>query len=462
MNFIRFISPRLLGRLIVLIYISGVIPLALGQPPRETKPAPAKGLTPLGEDQRQRNLESFTKVWTTIRDKHWDPKLGGLNWQAVHDELRPQLDKAETMDQCRQILKDMIGRLGQSHFAIVPKDVYEEIDRKPSQPAADEGVPGFDVRVVDGQALVVHVDEGSPAARLGVRPGWQVLKIASQDLAPTLAQVQKTYKDRTTLQHFLVRAVTAQLQARSNEKGAVTFRNGEDKEVTLEIPAAKPKGVRAQFGHVPLGYIHYESRRLEPNIRYFALNAFFDPANVMKAFEKAVKESLKADGFILDLRGNPGGIGGMAMGMGNWFISQPDQKLGTMITRDTTLKFVLNPRLETFGGPLAVLVDGCSGSTAEILAGGLQDLKRARIFGSRTAGAALPSYFERLPNGDGFQYAVGDYVSTGGQRLEGRGVIPDVEVLPSRKALLEGHDPVLEAAVEWLRTYPKSPRGETK
>jgi carboxyl-terminal processing protease len=119
------------------------------------------------------------------------------------------------------------------------------------------------------------------------------------------------------------------------------------------------------------------------------------------------------------------------------------------------LHFVINPRLDTFDGPLAILVDGLSISTSEILAGGLQDLKRARIFGTNTAGAALPSQVEKLPNGDAFQYAVADYVSFGGKRLEGAGVKPDVEVRPDRKMLLAGKDAILEAAVRWISEQPR-------
>ena len=63
---------------------------------------------------------------------------------------------------------------------------------------------------------------------------------------------------------------------------------------------------------------------------------------------------------------------------------------------------------------------------------------------------ALPSVFEKLPNGDRFQYAIADYVSTGGERLEGVGVIPNTEVKLKRKELLEGKDAVIEAAVHWI------------
>jgi len=140
----------------------------------------------------------------------------------------------------------------------------------------------------------------------------------------------------------------------------------------------------------------------------------------------------------------------MAMGLAGWFTSQSGLRLGTMYLRSTSLKFAVFPRAEPFRGPLAVLVDGCSASTAEIFAGGMQDLKRARVFGTHTAGAALPSWFTKLPNGDGFQYAVANYISEGGKPLEGVGVTPDQEVKLTRHQLLEGQDPALDAAVSWI------------
>ena len=58
----------------------------------------------------------------------------------------------------------------------------------------------------------------------------------------------------------------------------------------------------------------------------------------------------------------------------------------------------------------------------------------------------------RLPNGDGFQYAVANYISEGGQALEANGVIPDQEVKLTRETLLAGHDAVLDAALDWIRS----------
>jgi carboxyl-terminal processing protease len=179
---------------------------------------------------------------------------------------------------------------------------------------------------------------------------------------------------------------------------------------------------------------------------------FLDLVRVMGSFGSAIEACKSCDGLIIDLRGNPGGIGGMAMGMAGWLVDKPGQRLGTMYMRGATLNFVINPRAETFNGPVAVVVDGSSASTSEIFAGGLKDLGRARIFGEPTAAAALPSLIAKLPNGDGFQYAIANYISEGGQALEGNGVIPDSEVKLTRAALLAGHDSVIDAALDWIRT----------
>lgn len=142
----------------------------------------------------------------------------------------------------------------------------------------------------------------------------------------------------------------------------------------------------------------------------------------------------------------------MAMGMAGWFVDRKGRRLGTLKARDYTLDFDINPRADTFDGPLAVLVDGGSASTAEIFAAGLQDLGRARVFGTKTAAAALPSVFVRLPNMDGFQYAEATYTSRNGRVLEGGGVTPDVIVSHTIESLLAGRDAALDAAVKWIQT----------
>ena len=200
-----------------------------------------------------------------------------------------------------------------------------------------------------------------------------------------------------------------------------------------------------------MGQVWLEHRAIDDDIGYIAFNVFMDPVNLMADFADAVNLYRDRSGIIIDLRGNRGGIAAMAMGLAGWFVSDSDAYLGTMYMRNAELRMVVNPRLGSYQGPVAILVDGCSASCAEIFAGGLRDLGRARIFGSPTAGAALPAAVERLPNGDGFMYPVADYISRNGDRFEGLGVVPDVDVGYTRGALLAGQDRALEAASEWIR-----------
>jgi carboxyl-terminal processing protease len=349
-------------------------------------------------------------------------------------------------------MQEMLGRLGHSHVGIIPAWLYEDGQGDSARGKSNRSaVPGFDVRVAGGEAVVVRVSAGLPAASAGVRPGWRVHRINGEALAPTLDRIRREVKKAAYVPSVQAGAVLGRLRGEEGKEVTVTFLDGAGKEVTLPIRLSRPEGNRVRFGQLPPAYVHFEARKVE-DIAYFSLSDFLDPPRVMKAFGETVQANLHAPGFVLDLRGNPGGIPGMAQGMAGWFVDRPDLKLGTMIDRGGFQHVVLNPREVTYRGPLAVLVDEFSGSTSEIMAGGLQDLKRARIFGTRTAGAALPSHFVRLPNGDGLQYVVGDYVSAGGRRLEGNGVQPDEVVPPDRQVLLAGRDPVLDAAVRWIRS----------
>jgi carboxyl-terminal processing protease len=110
------------------------------------------------------------------------------------------------------------------------------------------------------------------------------------------------------------------------------------------------------------------------------------------AIDRAVDSMRNCDGIVLDLRGNPGGMGAMSMGVAGHFLREP-ASLGSMLGRDNALEFRAEPRKVSAAGkrvrpyaskPLAILVDGRSASTSEVFAGGLQDLGRARVFAGDT------------------------------------------------------------------------------
>jgi carboxyl-terminal processing protease len=249
----------------------------------------------------------------------------------------------------------------------------------------------------------------------------------------------------------LTSAVAGRLRGRTGESVTLTFDTGDGGLRELTVPFEGPQGTRTIVGHLPPVWVRAETRELSDGIGYFALSAFANPVYVMDEFGKAVERFRAAPGLIIDLRGNQGGAFNIVMGMLGWLAIDRDRQVGTVVRRDLTLKIIVQRRPSPFERPLAVLVDGLSMSGSEVFAAALQEMGRARIFGSRTAGAVLGSTVERLPNGDRFQYAFADYVSVTGPRLEGHGVVPDVAVSLSRDALINGNDPVIDAAVRWIR-----------
>lgn len=382
-------------------------------------------------------------VWSTIRDKHWDPNPAGLNWQAIHDEYRPRIESATDDEQARSVIREMLARLKQTHFALIAPGIAQEIENDDG-----DGVPGFQTRILDGQVIVTEA-----YANNAVKPGWEVLTAGRWDMQALVATLAK---DESIPLYARERAVQSRLTGPVGTPKHFIFHDQSGETISLDIALKTQRGNLAGFGNLAPQHVWFETKKIA-NTMLIRFNAFLDLPRVMPAFGEAIKACANCDGIIIDLRGNPGGIGGMSMGMAGWVTDRTEQKLGTMYMRGATLKFVINPRADAYSGPLAILVDGTSASTSEIFAGGLQDLHRARIFGTHTAGAALPSVITRLPSGDAFQYAVANYISDGGRPLEGLGVTPDVEISLTREGLLAGHDAVLDAALEWIASTKRKP-----
>jgi carboxyl-terminal processing protease len=383
-------------------------------------------------------LATFDQVWQLVQDKHWDPaELERNGWTRIKAEYRPKVEAAKTPAEARAAMRDMIARLKLSHFHISGGDAVEE------NVTYGDGRPPFDVAIIDGRAYAWRPEPGA-----GVSAGSEIVAI---DGTPLAAPLQRLAQTRTGAM-LLARQRALVMSRLSGPPGSavdltIAPAGGTPKPVTVRLIA--PKGQLTRFGFLPPMPISIETKRLG-DVGMIAFNVFLDPVRLSPAFESAVKDcKTTCRGFIVDLRGNPGGIGILAMGLSGFFVTQPDQILGTMLRRDSKLKFTVNPRAEIFTGPLAILIDSSTASTAEIMAGGLQDLGRARIFGTRSMGAALPSVIERLPNGDLFQYPVANYVSRNGKTLEGEGVIPDQEIKLTPAALAKG-DPVLDAALQWI------------
>jgi len=127
-----------------------------------------------------------------------------------------------------------------------------------------------------------------------------------------------------------------------------------------------------------------------------------------------------------------------------------------MELRSGEQRFLVNPMPDAYEGPVVILTDEASASTSEVMAGGLQECGRAIIVGQTTAGAVLPSFIEKLPNGAALQFAIADFKTPKGVLLEGVGVKPDYEVPLTREGLLAGHDAPMEKAIEIIKERTKN------
>jgi carboxyl-terminal processing protease len=399
--------------------------------------------------------ETFDAAWTIIRDTHFDKTMNGLDWNAVRAELQPRAAAAKSESELRGVIRDMLGRLGLSHFALIPSSA--DGGGSGARAGAAEGTadPGFDVRLVGRDLIVTKVDRESASL---VRPGWRILKIESVTTADLLKTLPEGANDRL-LNVEAWRVAETRLRGLGGSKVNVTFENGEGAPVALALERRPEQGQPVTVGNLPTMHVRVEKeRKTTPGghaVGVIGFNVWM--ATVDAQFQEAMDQFRGADGIIIDLRGNPGGLAAMLMGISGQFVTER-KSLGVMKTRDSELKFTANPRfvsasgqrVQPYGGPLAILVDAMSGSASECFTGGMQSIGRARVFGQVSMGQALPALFDRLPNGDVLIHAYGDFVTATGTRLEGRGVIPD-EVVPLRREdLLDGKDRTLEAALAWI------------
>ena len=397
--------------------------------------------------------ETFDAVWKIIRDSHFDPKMNGLDWQAVRTELSPRAARARTDSELRDVIKDMLGRLGLSHFALIPSGGGDTT----SPPVDLGGDPGFDVRLAGQEFIVTSVDPNGGAAAAGVKPGWRLLSIDGMPMAELLSRLPDSMPDRLR-QVEAWRFVETRARGPRGSRTALMFDDGA-RDIAVAVERRAESGQPATVGTLPTMFVRVEATDQRTprgaKVGVIAFNVWMPAVDAL--FQQAIERFRSADAIVIDLRGNPGGLAAMIMGISGHFLTER-QPLGTMKTRESELKFAANPRIVNaagervtpFAGPVAVLVDGMTGSASECFAGGLQSLRRVRVFGQTSMGQALPAFFEKLPNGDVLIHATGDFVTADGTRLEGRGVVPDEIVPIDRKALLAGRDPTLAAALAWV------------
>jgi carboxyl-terminal processing protease len=434
-------------------------------------------VVPARDEEHLRRVEAFRLVWQTVKDYHFDPTFGGVDWDAVREEFAPRVERTRTDRELHRLLQEMLNRLGQSHFNIVPPESipaalpeetdeadgddessHKEEDEVPRAPRSrGEAVTeqlthgiGIDLRLIGGAVVITRVEPQSPAARAGLRPGFILRSVDGQPLSRIVRELTRVSAYLPAVRYQMPsEIIIGYFNGPGGTYVRVGYLDARNRPRRATLRRERLKGEMTPGGHtLPPQFMKFEARRLQRGIGYIRFNLFSPP--VMEKFCEALRAMADAPGLVIDLRGNEGGLIATLYGMSGLLESRP-ASLGTMRTREGELNLSVFPQKRPYTGQVVILVDGTSQSASEVFASGLQESGRALVVGERSAGATLPSVAKELPTGAILQYAFADFRTQRGRVLEGAGVIPDIVVRLDRRSLLAGRDPQLEAALDALQ-----------
>lgn len=482
---------------LALFIVCGLPAAALSQRKTLPKPRPAPdkilritklgtvdvlgGDTPQGLSAAQKlRWDSFIKVWETLRDNYFDQTFNGLDWNAVKAEYRPRVIAAKNDLEFHSQMQEMIGRLERSHFAIVPPEVYREIEtakteakkREKERAAArsetsgddgDDDEPHFDesetqfgigveLRLIDGKFVISGLDDNSAAGYAGVKPGFILDKINGVSLSEMVSRITVCYSSLGTekfLKYLPLQVGPWFLNGEKDSFVTITCLDGDNKAVDFRIRREPLRGRNVVLGeNLPDQYLKFVTRDIDSDVGYLRFNLFAKP--VVDEFCDAIRRNAGKKALIIDLRGNTGGLLGPLYALSG-MLTDDQIDIGTMIYKVGREPMIARSMKNNFKGKLVFLVDRYTISAAEIFAGAVQDNKRALIIGEKTAGEALPAISVVLPTGGVMLYPIANFKTKTGRLLEGVGVVPDVVVNIDRKTLLGGADPQLARAIAEIK-----------
>jgi carboxyl-terminal processing protease len=281
------------------------------------------------------------------------------------------------------------------------------------------GGVGMEVGVDAGAIKVLSTFEGTPAFRAGLQPG---------DL---ITRVEGTKVDGMGLEQ-----ITSRVRGEPETDIALTIlRQGEPgpRTITLTRETIQGRSVKAYFvepGYIYVRVTQFQTRTAEMMAKDVARLLGSDPTPV--------------NGVILDLRDNPGGVLSSAVGISAAFLppdapivytagAATDSKMRLSAKRSDYLRHTtedyleeLPPSVKTL--PMVVLVNNDSASAAEIVAGALQDNKRATVLGTQTYGKGSIQVIIPFGDGTGMKLTTAYYYTPSGRRIQGKGVTPDIVV----------------------------------
>jgi carboxyl-terminal processing protease len=374
----------------------------------------------------------FTEVWETVREHFYDSAYNGVDWEASKQRFATRAAKARDIDGLAVVVNEMLSELRTSHthfYTRYDPEYYQLLDLFKAGPLGEdveklfpdgevsyEGI-GIFTREIDGKTFVTGVLEGYPASTSALQVGDQILSSDGEAFHRIRSFTGRVGKNV----HLEVQSVADPAQAREVVVVPVEIHPNQ------AFHDAMKKSIRViERGKMKMGYVHIWS---------YAGESYHD----LLVGEIAFGKLKNGDGLILDLRDGWGGANPNYLNLFNRKVPTMTQirRSGETSLMDTQWR-----------KPVLLIVNGGSRSGKEVLTYGFKKYGLGKVVGTRTAGYVTGGQPFLLSDGSLLFLAVAD-VLVDDERLEGKGVSPDVEVV-FPIAYAQGWDPQLEKAIEIL------------
>ena len=456
-------------------------------PPRKSV-APSKTIiTTDNAAELERRVETFLIVWQTVKNNYFDQTFNNLDWETIKKEYEPRVRQTTDDRQLYDILQEMVNRLGRSHFAIIPPEVYQAIAKakleakargaaahaRRDSAADDENAAadqaedadyagkygiGVEWRLIDERFVITSVEANSTAARAGLKTGFIVEKINGVSLIELLKKLELYYSKTPNISKHLPSEIgNILLDGEKDSLVAVECVDGQGARQDFKVAREASLGTTISIGkNFPEQYLKFQTVAVGDDVGLIKFNVFALP--VVEKFCRALTEFKNKKAIIIDLRGNGGGILGTLIALGG-MLTDDSIDLGTSIYKVGRENLQAHSKAKNYAGKIVFLVDGQTISAAEIFAAALKENNRAVVVGEKTAGEALPAISLALPTKAVFYYPIANYLTHNGTSIEGKGLEPDITISLDRASLLAGTDAQLAAALKIIgddTTFPKA------
>lgn len=332
---------------------------------------------------------------------------------------RIQSDYVEPVDD-KKILKDAIqGMLSglDPHSAYLDPEDYKEL-RIGTE--GQFGGLGIEVTMENGFVKVITPIEDTPAARAGILTNDIIIKLDEKPVkGMTLSEAVRLMRGRPGSRIKLT---------------IIREGNGKPLKISVMRAVIKLQSVKRRMLEDDYGYVR---------ITQFQGNSGKGLNNAIRRLQKINKRPLK--GMILDLRNNPGGVLSVSVSVADTFLEKGLIVYTKGRTADSELRYSATPGDLLNGAPLVVLINGGSASASEIVAGALQDHKRAIILGTRSFGKGSVQTILQISNGAALKLTTARYYTPKGRSIQASGIEPDIVVEEAKITLKEKRSTIKEA-----------------